>query len=131
MTTEAAKEHFTNYTEYAKTLRTWLVAYGIGAPVLFVTNPTVAKQVKESGFGSYIVYLFMAGVALQIMIALINKWAAWHMYFGEENSEYKAGSGYKKWEWVNSQTRLDLALDALSIAAFVVATVWVLRVLLA
>ena len=131
MGNQAAKEHFTNYAEYAKTLRTWLVAYGIGAPVLFVTNPEVAKQVKSSGVGSCIVYLFMIGVALQIVIALVNKWAAWHMYYGEEDSNYRAKKSYKRWEWINSQTRIDLCLDTLSIACFVVATVWVLRVLLA
>lgn len=31
-------EHFNNYADYSRTLRAWLVAYGIGGPVLFVTN---------------------------------------------------------------------------------------------
>jgi len=130
MANDLASEHFENYADYARTLRAWLVAYGVGAPVLFVTNEAVAKQIKVSGVGAWIVWLFMGGVALQIASALINKWAAWHMYFGEEDANFKASARYKGWAWVNSQTRLDLAADALSMAAFVWATVWVLRVLL-
>ena len=36
--------HFENYAEYAKTLRSWLVAYGIGGPVLFLTNKDAPEK---------------------------------------------------------------------------------------
>jgi hypothetical protein len=30
--------YFEEYSEYAKTLRIWLVAYGVGAPVVILSN---------------------------------------------------------------------------------------------
>jgi len=48
MTTER-EEYFKAYEEYSKVLRTWFVAYGIGGPVLLLTNETLAKAIKASG----------------------------------------------------------------------------------
>ena len=38
------EELYKAYEEHAKTLRTWLVAYGIGAPVVFLTNEQLSKR---------------------------------------------------------------------------------------
>jgi hypothetical protein len=37
------------YEEHAKALRTWLVAYGVGGPVLFLTNPIAQERLAKSG----------------------------------------------------------------------------------
>ncbi len=36
------------YEEYSKTLRTWFVAYGIGAPVLVLNNDELRRAVVVS-----------------------------------------------------------------------------------
>lgn len=46
---DSSAELYAVYEEHSKTLRTWLVAYGIGAPVLFITNDKVWKAIASSG----------------------------------------------------------------------------------
>lgn len=77
--------YFKVYEEYAKTLRTWLVAYGVGAPVLFVTNKDVADKLAASHAASAIAELFLSGVALQIFLAIVNKTVMWANYWSELN----------------------------------------------
>lgn len=49
MATTNAEHYFQAYAEYSKVLRTWLVAYGIGAPVLLLTNEPLAKSRQRLG----------------------------------------------------------------------------------
>ncbi|MFC7519900.1 hypothetical protein ACFQS6_06105 [Xanthomonas populi] len=106
---------FANYSEYAKTLRAWLVAYGIGAPVLFLTNNQLSAALKASPHRDWIVDLFLLGVALQVILAFVNKWCAWHLYVGEYDSEFQSRRSYKFWAWLNERSWIDLSIDALSL----------------
>lgn len=51
--TRARKKEETGFYEayagFARNLRIWFVAYGIGGPVLFLTNSEVWQKVSESG----------------------------------------------------------------------------------
>lgn len=119
-----ADGHWQNYSEYSKTLRSWLVAYGIGGPVLFLTNKEVSSRVADSGDAGTIVLFFLIGVGLQILGSVINKWAAWYMYRGADNPVFRSTTTYKRWECVNRQSWIDILVDVVSLLAFVVAT-WV------
>jgi hypothetical protein len=125
------KTHFQNYAEYSKTLRSWLVAYGIGGPVLFLTNKDAPRKISESPHLSLIITLFVAGVALQIFLAFINKWAAWHMYKGAYQITYQKTIAYRVWDWINKQSWIDFLVDFGALVSFSVATWLVLKVLLA
>src|SRR5260370_2549990 len=85
MTTSAA-ELFSVYAEYSKTLRTWLVAYGIGAPVLFLTNDTLARTFAKSSQARTIAIYFLAGVVLPMLLAILNKHVMWVGYYPAGNS---------------------------------------------
>ena len=122
--------HFQNYSDYSKTLRAWLVAYGIGGPVLFLTNDAVAKRVANSGYANQIISAFLLGVGFQIFLALINKWGAWHMYRGAGDPDYQECWRYRVWHQINSWSWLDFWVDLFSLLAFVVATWKVLNVFL-
>ena len=122
--------HFENYADYSRTLRTWLVAYGIGGPVLFVTNDKVAERIAKSGQSSDIVALFLFGVGLQVALSFVNKWAAWHMYRGAEDAEYQQTAPYRLWHAINKQSWLDLAVDFASLVALALASWKVLNVFL-
>ncbi|WP_369928460.1 hypothetical protein [Xanthomonas sp. NCPPB 2632] len=110
--------YYSNYAEYSKTFRAWMVAYGIGGPVVFLTNDKVAKVIGDSGHALAIVVLFLVGVILQVIGALINKWAAWYMYRGIDDEKFKTNDWYTRWEWVNNQTWLDVSIDVLALASF-------------
>ncbi len=121
---------FQNYADYAKAVRAWLVAYGIGGPVLFVTNEKLSERVAKSGYVGEIIALFLIGVALQILSAIINKWAAWFIYRGVGDAEYQDTRRYRFWCWVNEQTWIDIAADLLALSALGGATWRVLSVFL-
>ena len=63
------------YSHFSRTLRAWLVAYGIGGPVLLVSQDHLSGLVLKSGVGLYISTLFLGGcrhsdtrrIALQIL----------------------------------------------------------------
>jgi len=82
MTTDR-EAYFDAYQEYSKVLRTWFVVYGIGGPVLLLTNETLARALKASGEGKCLAAFFLAGVALQVVLAALNKFSMWGIYFGE------------------------------------------------
>jgi hypothetical protein len=127
-TTPAEIAFFANYSEYAKTLRAWLVAYGIGAPVLFLTNNDLSAALKISVHRDWIVALFLVGVALQVILAFVNKWCAWHMYVGEYDSAFQERRSYKFWSWLNERSWIDLIVDALSLISFAISTLLAVRV---
>lgn len=124
--TEAA--FFANYAEYAKTLRAWLVAYGVGGPVLLITNKELLVALKASAHRNCIVDLFLVGVALQVTLAFINKWCAWHMYVGEYELAYQSRTRYKFWSWLNDRSWIDMLFDGGSMVAFAISTCLVVQV---
>lgn len=128
---EASKRaHFQNYSDYARSLRTWLVAYGIGGPVLFLTNNILAERVASSGCAKTIIFLFLLGVGLQVLLSLINKWCAWHQYAAVADPKHEDKTSYKFWNFINNQSWLDLGFDIISVAAFITATGLVFNIFL-
>jgi hypothetical protein len=89
------KDLFATYTEYNKTLRTWFVTFGLGAPALFLTNSTLSETLKASGNARIVIFSFLIGCAAQVGVALINKIAAWYNYDSERVSE----EDQKKWRY--------------------------------
>lgn len=134
--------HFSNYSEYSKTLRSWLVAYGIGGPVLLLTNKEAPEKLANSPYLELIVSLFVIGVALQILLAFLNKWAAWNMYsgaydkhldlMGSADCEMRHRSlNYRVWHWINRQSWIDFCVDLGAMISFSIATWIALKTLLA
>jgi len=120
--------HWSNYFEYSKTLRAWLVAYGVGGPVLLATNQAFSNKVILSGRATEIIQWFLLGVALQVFLAFVNKYCAYHQYLGAEEPEHKKTWGFGFWNWVNYYWQIDLVLDLASVIAFAKATIIVLSV---
>jgi hypothetical protein len=126
MTTEA-EEFYKAYEDYSRTLRTWLVAYGIGGPVLMLTNDRISKVLLTSGNARIIAGFFLAGVAIQVGITAINKAAMWICYFSEEEEN--------RWwcnaaHWLSSQFWIDLICDLGTLTAFAIATWYAFDVLM-
>jgi hypothetical protein len=110
------------YEEHAKTLRTWLVAYGIGAPVLFVSQDALWARIAASGSVRTIAGAFLWGVALQVLLAAINKNAMWACYFGDKHVPYRSTKRYKLAMWVSEQYSIDFVADVATMVLFAWAT---------
>jgi hypothetical protein len=113
------------YADYNKLYRNWMVAYGIGGPILFATNATLSAKMGRAEHSAAAISLFLAVVFLQVANALINKWCAWHMYSGEYESIHKDTPVYKISRAINKEYRIDFSVDVLSFVLLVAATIWV------
>ena len=69
-----------------------------------------------------IVGLFLVGVALQVINTTLNKWAAWYMYRGLEDTEFKKRRFYAAASWYSEQFWVDMLCDFAAMAAFFWAT---------
>jgi len=117
------------YEEYSKTLRTWLVAYGIGGPVLLLTNESVSKRMAASGRVKEIALLFLVGVGLQVLLATLNKTVMWACYYGEHEPTFKKKRRYKLASWISEQFWMDFVVDLASLGLFGWVTFCVFRIL--
>ena len=124
--TKTEKGFYEPYADFARNLRIWFIAYGIGAPVLFVSNQDVWRKISASGNGRLIAYLFLAGVAVQIIEAIVYKYAMWHLYVGELDRQQTKGWRYQLSDWVSESNELEIVFDLTTLVLFGVATVMVL-----
>src|SRR4030042_1486788 len=71
---------FEAYFEYNRILRTWLVAFGIGGPALFLVHKDIVQQLIANNKLIQIGILFMIGVICQVIGAFLNKIANWYVH---------------------------------------------------
>lgn len=114
--------YFAAYAELSKILRTWLVAYGIGAPILLTTNDRLAEKLTESGNAASIAFCFLAGVVAQVAIVSINKSIMWALYYGDINPDFKSTRRYRYAFNTSENMRLDISADVFSIVMFSIST---------
>jgi len=111
------------YAGFARALRTWFIAYGIGGPVIFLTNEAASKTLLASGAARAVAYCFLLGVTLQILTAVLYKSAMWHLYMGELDPDKQSRQFYKASDWLTQQYWLEVLLDVGTLALFGWATV--------
>jgi len=118
----AAASLFSVYSEFARVLRTWFVAYGIGGPVLLLTNDAVQRKFAASGQAAHITLAFLTGVALQVLLAVLNKNATWIAYEAERRADRKTKTVYRLAVWFTNEFWIEFAMDMGSLVAFTWAT---------
>jgi hypothetical protein len=123
-------ELFEVYKDHSNVLRTWLTAYGIGAPVLLLSQEKLWEKLGQAGNLREIAIVFLAGVAIQAMLAALNKYVMWSCYYGETSESYAKGWLFKVSQVVANQAWIDLLVDIVSIACFVWGTYLCFRSLL-
>lgn len=127
---EEREEFYKAYEEHSKTLRTWLVAYGVGAPVLFFTNEQLAQSFARAPEAVRISAFFLGGVVLQVVLAAVNKTVNWAAYFALRRPGEATGRRFRVARWIAEQFWIDLLIDALSLVAFGFATWWSVSLLM-
>lgn len=137
--------HYKVYEEHMKTLRAWFVAYGVGGPVLFITQQDFAATLVDSGWSQLIGVLFLVGVLLQALVALFNKWVNWGLYYFDEDdadtgsvvdtvetssdavdTEMQSQRLRRLCESYSSKVWVDILADLATLVLFAIATVLVL-----
>lgn len=113
---------FEAYSQHSAVLRTWLVAYGIGAPALFLSQDKIWIALAKSGHLPDIGRLFIAGVFLQVLLAAINKSVMWACYYGEEMPKFKTTKRYLCASSLSEIYLIDIVCDLITMATFGSAT---------
>jgi hypothetical protein len=119
---------YTAYAEFAKNLRVWFLAYGIGATAIFVTNEGAGKRLLSSGAAEGVVYLFLIGVALQILVALLYKTVMWYLYMGEFDAKEKESWRHALADRISNSYSLEFVCDLATIFCFGAATYQLIKV---
>jgi hypothetical protein len=121
---------FESYASYSTTLRTWLIAYGVGVPALLLTHDPLVQRVLASGRAPDIAKSFLAGVGFQVVGAFLYKSAMWYLFIGHDRPRVRKAWQYKAADWLSEAFWLDWALDLASILLFAVGTYTFFKVLL-
>ena len=115
---EEGKAQFEKYSEYNRTLRAWLVAFGFGIPATILVNEKIAQKLSDAGELRFAVALFLVGAVSQILIAFLNKMTAWSCYYGQLEKSYQSTRRFKFGLWLSHQMWVDGILDIASMLAF-------------
>jgi hypothetical protein len=110
--------YYKSYASFAKTLRTWFVAYGIGGPVILLTHDAAWGKLVDSGFAPYVGLLFLYGGIMQLISALLSKHAMWYLYFGELEPDSQSKTIYKMSYWFSDQGWIEVTLDLATMVMF-------------
>lgn len=119
------------YIRYSVALRSWLIAYGIGVPVLLVSQDLIAKSIMKAGAGKLIAALFLAGVAIQVLAAFLYKYSQEYLYADESGAKLKGTRRLAVAEWLSDSIWFEMLLDVVSLILFVCGTFEVVAVVLA
>lgn len=125
----SVKDCFEQYWRYCSALRNWFVAYGIGGCVLFISDKAKIFQELSVKTKAIVVIAFLSGVVVQIILAGLNKWIHWYMYWGRENKDFSITRRYKFSEKLSSCFMVDLVIDFITFSAFTIATVTLIKAL--
>jgi hypothetical protein len=115
------------YAEFAKSVRTWFIAFGVGAPVLFLINRDAGERLVKSGSAEFVAYAFLFGVAVQVLAAILYKTAMWYLYMGELDPAEQNRWLHKASEWLSDQYWIEFAVDAITFVSFAWATLTVVQ----
>jgi len=119
------------YAHFSRTLRAWLVAYGVGVPVLLVSQQFIARAIIKAGTGGLITWLFLIGVAIQVLAALLYKYSMAYLYSAEVEPDLNTTWRVKTAEWLSNAVWLEALFDITSIALLVCGTFMVVAAVLA
>lgn len=110
------------YNSLAKVFRLWLVAYGIGVPVILLPRDAVIAQLKVSSDGRIIIILFLIGVLLQVGLAWLYKLSMWWAYMWETKKLDESSSKFRFIEWFTYEFWIEGLADWITIGLYSAAT---------
>jgi hypothetical protein len=125
------KGFFDSYASLAQTFRGWLVAYGIGVPVLFLSRDPVMGALKNIPDARYVILAYLVGTVLQAALVWMCKLCMWWAYLEEMHAISKVSLRYRFTDWFTNTFWIEGLVDFLTVGLFVYATGRILFVLAA
>ena len=114
--TETPEELFEQYWRYATHLRTWFIAFGVGALVLLTRSDVVVSKMPDASKRCVVVLLGI-GLFLQVLLALVNKlvhyWAYRHCVVYHPKWYHEAAKRVSSWFLI------DLVVDVATLGVYV------------
>ena len=124
------QEYGEAFDRYESMLRTWFVAYGIGGPILLMTQASLRTRFVAAPNCACIGILFLLGVAFQVIENFFYKMTTWYQYRGEVKPEIKCGRMYKFSKLVEDCYCIDICFDLATFLLFLVATILVFPIIM-
>jgi hypothetical protein len=121
-TATEASAHYEVYAEHSRTLKAWLVGYGVAVPAIILNQKDLWEKLANSGNIECIAMLFITGVLLQVVISVINRMIMWISYYGNHSPEFKKMIVYVISEKLTHYYLIDLIFDLLTTATYTYAT---------
>jgi hypothetical protein len=119
-------EFYESYAAFARTLRTWFVAFGVGVPALLVANEKARELLVASGCARRVACILLAGVVVQVASTLLYKLTMLYLYLSEDNDARKNRWCYRFFDSVSEAFWLECGLDLVTLVLFSWATVEIL-----
>ena len=120
--------YYEPYADYHRNLRLWFLAYGIGMPVFRTQVPDAIAALKTAHALREVMALFLFGVIVQILIALLYKTAMWYLYMEELGDLTKNSKRVRISAWLSEAYWLEALFDVITLGAFGYATWRVIQV---
>lgn len=114
----AKEDNLSLYAEYNKTLRAWLVGFGFGVPALFIVNEAAQVKLIAAQNAKYIIWLFLAGAAAQVLIALLNKIVSWCAYYKHDKAKTNINNVALFFASLENKFVIDVVADLVSLVTF-------------
>ena len=108
---ESMENKFEQYWRHASVLRNWFISFGIGGVIIFITHPDIFIYLSNQ-YKRDVILLFLGGVLLQVLLAGINKFTHWYVYFGEPKNLYNKSLN------ITNKIEIDLFFDSITFFFF-------------
>lgn len=121
---------YKSYANFSRTLRAWLVAYGVGVPVLLVSQEFIVRAIITAGNGKLITWLFLVGVSIQVLAALLYKYSMAYLYSNEVEPKLNNTLRVKAAKWLSDAVWLEALFDLSTIVLLIWGTFLVVATVL-
>lgn len=119
---------YESYANFARTLRAWMVAYGVGLPTILLSQEHVGNLIRASSQGFTVTCLFLVGVIVQVVATLLYKYSMGYIYASELDPKLESSRIYRVAEWLSEAFWLELLFDLVAIVCFVWGTFLVVAI---
>jgi len=126
---ETGPSQFEVYADYNRMLRTWFVVFGVGSIAALIGSKDLVEGLRSAGALRCVVMLLAFGAGAQIILAFINKTAAWCQFYGECNPAFLNGRICKAAAAISSYFIIDVVADLATMGFFIAATIVALNIL--